>query len=89
MKAKGDTLTKESIGEPNATELEMAERLILLTAMPLTAQAYYENKLDSLCPKKDGQIIVTTGRVGEKSLSRLLGVSALPILMPSSRAALL
>ena len=60
-----------------------------MSAMPLTAQAFYENKLTSLCPKKEGQLIVTTGRLGEKSLSRLLGVSSLPILLPNTRAAYL
>ena len=36
--------------------------------------------------KKDG-LIVTTGRLGEKSMEKLLGVAFLPILMPSSRVA--
>ena len=89
MKAKHEPLTQDTIGEPAADELEVAERLMLLTAMPLTAQAFYAGKLASLCPKKDGQIIVTVGRIGEKSLSRLLGISSLPILMPTSRAAYL
>jgi hypothetical protein len=89
MKAKDETLTHDTIGEPTAKELEVAERLMLLTAMPLTAQAFYDKKLDSLYPKKDGQVIVTTGRLGEKSLSRLLGISSLPIIMPTTRAAYL
>ena len=40
-----------------------------------------------MLPERDGALIVTRGRLGEKSLSRELGVSALPILMPSSRVA--
>ena len=40
-------------------------------------------------PVKEGLIIVTTGRIGEQSLSRLIGVSSLPILMPNTRAAYL
>ena len=87
LRAKGQPLSPASIGEPRSEDLITAERLILLSAMPLTAQAFYSDKLVSLQPKKDGQIIVSCGRLGEKSLSRLLGVNALPILMPNSRAA--
>ena len=87
MKANNQVLNHDTIGSPTADELLTAERLILLTAMPSTSQAFYDGKLDSLCPKKEGQIIVTTGRFGEQSLSRLLGVSSLPILMPDTRAA--
>ena len=64
-----------------------AERIILAHAMFETAQAYHEGKLLSLLPVRDGPLIVTQGRLGEKSLERLLGVSALPILMPNSRVA--
>ena len=88
-RANSEVLDKNTIGQPNAEELKVADRLILMSAMPLTAQAFYENKLTSLCPKKEGQLIVTTGRLGEKSLSRLLGVSSLPILLPNTRAAYL
>ena len=89
FKASKAPLTAATLGEPIASELEKAERLMLVSAMPLTAVALYEKKLVSLCPKKDGCVTVTTGRFGEKSLSRLLGVSSLPILMPSSRTAYL
>ena len=89
FKASKAPLTAATLGEPIASELEKAERLMLVSAMPLTAVALYEKKLVSLCPKKDGCVTVTTGRLGEKSLSRLLGVSSLPILMPSSRTAYL
>ena len=89
IRASDSPLTPTSLGEPAADELDQAERLMLLSAMPQTAKAYHEKKLDSLCPVMDGHIIATTGRLGEKSLSRLLGVSSLPILMPSSRAAYL
>ena len=75
--------------DPVATELLLAERLVLLSAMPATFAALQAGKLDSLMPQKDGMVIVTVGRIGEKSLSRLLGVASLPILMPSSRAAFL
>ena len=61
--------------------------MLLLFAMPKTVLPYKEVKLPSLCPEKDGYVVITRGRLGEKSLSRLLGVSQLPILMPSSRVA--
>ena len=43
---------------------------------------FNEGKLDSLIPKKEGLMLVTTGRIGEESLSRLLGVASLPICCP-------
>ena len=89
IKSRSESVTSGALGEPIAEELQQAEQLILLSAMPLTAKAWYEEKLDSLCPQKEGLIISTTGRLGEKSLSRLLGVASLPILLPNSRAALL
>ena len=49
--------------------------------------AFHKGKLASLLPERDGPLIVTRGRLGEKSLERLLGVAALPVLMPSSRVA--
>ena len=75
--------------DPKPKELELAEQLVLLSAMPDTNSAYMEGKLDSLMPKKLGNLIVTTGRLGEESLTGLLGVSSLPILMPGTRAAYL
>ena len=72
-----------------ASELVTAERLLLISAMPATYSAWKSGKLDSLIPKMDGKIIVTVGRLGEQSLSRLLGVESLPVLMPSTRAAFL
>ena len=54
-----------------------------------TNEAYHNGKLDSLLPERIGCIVVTRGRLGEMGLSRVLGISALPILMPSSRAAAL
>ena len=75
--------------DPIALELLEAERLILFSSMPETYVALEKGRLDSLMPVRDGLIIVTTGRLGESSLSRLLGVASLPILMSSSRAAYL
>ena len=87
LKSKCHAVTAESLGVPNADELHTAERLLLMSAMPDTVTAVLEKKLVSLNPEKDGNIVVTRGRIGEKSLSRLLGVPYLPILMISSRAA--
>ena len=89
LKGKNQDVTSKSLGDSTPEELKAAERLLLLSAMPETATAADENKLLSLCPEKDGNIIVSRGRIGEKSLSRLLGVPYLPILMPKSRAAYL
>ena len=75
--------------EPVASELQLAERLVVLSAMPASYIALESGKLDSLMPQKEGLVLVTTGRIGEESLSRLLGVASLPILMPNTRAAYL
>ena len=75
--------------EPSFEELNNAKQLLLLHAMPSTVEAYNQGKLTSLLPVKSGRLIVTTGRLGEKSLSRLLGVNCLPILMPHTRIAYL
>ena len=82
--------TKDIVSlDPVAIELQESERLILMSAMPESYTALKEGKLDSLLPKKKGLMLVTTGRIGEKPLSRLLGVDCLPILMPNTRAAYL
>ena len=60
---------------------------MLLSSMALTAEAYSNGQLDSLWPFKSEGLIMTRGRLGEKILDPLLGVSKLPILMPSSRMA--
>ena len=73
--------------QPTADELVRSERMILAHAMLDTADAFLRGELTSLLPEREGPLIVTRGRLGEKSLERLLGVSALPILMPSSRVA--
>ena len=75
--------------EPKKVELERAERLLLLNGVVQTREALNSGKLASLLPSMDGKLIVTRGRLGEKSLERLLGVKALPILMAHSRVAYL
>ena len=82
-------LLRLCLNPPKPSELETAERLVLLSAMPDTYTAYNEGELDSLIPKKEGSIIVTLGRLGERSLTALLGKAALPVLMPSTRSAYL
>ena len=74
---------------PTKDELLKAERLLLLHAMVHTQEAMVTGKLSSLLPVRDGKLVVTRGRLGEKSLERLLGVASLPILMPESRVAFL
>ena len=75
--------------EPSRQELQKAERLLLLHGMPATKDALDKGKLASLLPSYEGRLIITRGRLGEKSMSRLLGVSSLPILMPESRVSYL
>ena len=89
MKSDDKVPTKEALDVITADKLESAEKLLLLTAMPDTVSAYQSGKLISLNPEKSGPIVVTSGRIGEKSLTRLLGVPHLPILMANTRAAYL
>ena len=80
--------TKEVLSAPvTRQELINSERVILASAMFGTAEAFHKGQLASLLPERQGSIIVTRGRLGEKSMERILGVSALPILMPDTRAA--
>ena len=78
---------KAVFADPQADEL--AKVLLLVSAMVDTAAAFYDQKLESLMPERDGMVIVTRGRLGEDCLSAHLGVSALPVLMSQSRAAYL
>ena len=89
MRSMGNIPTSDKLKNIVATDLHAAERLVLISAMPETVSAEEEGRLISLSPKKDGCIIVTSGRIGEKNLSKLLGPPHLPILMPQSRAAYL
>ena len=89
MRSMGNIPTSDKLRNIVATDLHAAERLVLISAMPETVSAEEEGRLISLSPKKDGCIIVTSGRIGEKNLSKLLGPPHLPILMPQSRAAYL
>ena len=80
---------KAVFADPQADELAEAERLLLVSAIVDTDAAFYDQKLESLMPERDGMVIVTRGRLGEDCLSAHLGVSALPVLMSQSRAAYL
>ena len=73
--------------EPGAEDLKRAELLILVHGMIDTAEAFDKGQLSSLMPFKKGRLIVTRGRLGERSLEPILGVPDLPILMPNSRVA--
>ena len=75
--------------EPTGQEIEKAKQVLLVHAMPATAQARDDGKLTSLLPVRKGKLIVTTGRFGERNMSRLFGVDCLPILMPHTRLAYL
>ena len=55
--------------------------------MIYTATAMEEGRLTSLMPMRKGKLIVTRGRLGERSLNPIFGVTELPILMPESRVA--
>ena len=72
---------------PTLQELIQAERLILVNAMFATAEAFHAGKLTSLLSIRQGAVISTRCRLGEKGMESLLGVSSLPILMSSTRAA--
>ena len=89
LKSQRKQITRLQLLQISRDDLLAAENLLLLSAMPETVTNIEDGKLDSLCPEKSGKIYVTTGRIGEKSLSRLLGVASLPILMPKTRAAYL
>ena len=75
--------------EPSGDEVNTAREILLLHAMPSTIEAFNAGRLTSLLPVRNGKLIVTTGRLGEKSLERLLGVKCLPILMNDTRVAYL
>ena len=75
--------------EPTKQELGADKHLLLLMGSVQTCDALSEGRLASLLPERKGGLVVTTGRLGEESLLRLLGVTSLPILMPQSRIALL
>ena len=86
---KGSKDMKTASLDITAPELAEAERLMLVYSMVDTHAALEEGKLESLVPVKEGQIVVTRGRLGEECLQAHLGVSALPILMATTRAAYL
>ena len=75
--------------EPTTEELKRARKVLLVHGMIATSQALEEGRLASLLPVWQGMLVVTCGRLGEKNMNRLLGVSNLPILMPGSRVAYL
>ena len=89
LSATKENITGEIVPGLTPDVLVTAERLLLLTAMPATFSAFESGRLLSLNPERSGSIIVTRGRIGEQSLSRLLGVPFLPILMPDTRSAYL
>ena len=80
--------TYEILSAPlSPKELVQAERIILALGMLETVHAYHEGKLTSLLPERHCPLIITQGRLDEIGLERILGISSLPILVPSSRVA--
>ena len=65
LKSKSMLVTKDSLGDSTPEEIKAGERLLLLSAMPETAKAAKEGRLLSLCPEKEGNIIVTRVRIGD------------------------
>ena len=86
-KAEQSSLNVEISKELSPEALKAAEQLILVSAMVHTATAMEEGRLTSLMPMRKGKLIVTRGRLGERSLDPIFGVTELPILMPESRVA--
>ena len=72
---------------PSADELNMAMKLILLTYMKPTAEAWKNGRLTTLNPWNLKGIIYTKGRYSEPTMLKLLGVTKLPIIMADTRAA--
>ena len=89
LRSEGKPITAQNISDPIPHDMVVAEELLQLTAMPETASAFVDGKLSSLNPMKENSLFVTCGRIGEKPMSKLLGVPYLTILMPTSRAAFL
>ena len=71
----------------NHENLIRAMKIMILSGMQETKKALDEGRLDCLLPRRDEGMIVTQGRLGEKGLQQILGVSKLPILMKDSRVA--
>ena len=86
-KAEKSDLNEEITKDLSPEVLKAAEQLILVSAMIYTATAMEEGRLTSLMPMRKGKLIVTRGRLGERSLNPIFGVTELPILMPESRVA--
>ena len=74
-------------GDISKEEMQHAEKLMLVHAMWETRAALDRGDLVRLVPQLQEGVVVTTGRVGEEALQEVLGKAALPILMPSSKAA--
>ena len=67
-------------------EIDFAAHLLFAASMKPTEIAIEKGDLTSLRPFRNGGIVYTKGRVG-RSLELVLGMSRLPILMPSTRLA--
>ena len=90
LKARGQPNYAAVLREnPNAIEMEIAHKLILMAHMEPTAQAWKKGKLSSLNPVCKKGIIYTQGRYSDAKMLEITGQVKLPILLASTRAALL
>ena len=87
VKSRKSKLGDAIANDLHPDDLKAAELLILVSGMIHTAKAMDEGRLASLMPMRKGKLIATRGRLGERSLDPIFGVSELPILMPESRVA--
>ena len=84
---KAGKMREKIIEELTAEERWAAQQLILMANMGPTVEAWKKGKLESLKPFSLKGIIYTQGRYSDSKMLRLVGVSKLPILMASTRAA--
>ena len=73
--------------QPSASDLEAARNLQYLASMGPTWLAIDERKLRADQVTADAGIVYLSGRLSQGDLSRVLGKSKLPVLMPSTRMA--
>ena len=73
--------------EPTAIDRKAAFRILLLLESDKSREALADSKLLSLAASLDRGIVTCRGRFSEDNLAMLLGIKALPVLMPSTKLA--
>ena len=76
-----------AVGVLRAEELQAAEALQFLVSAPLSLAALRAGTLQSLGAKESRGEVVITGRVRPDDMQAILGVSALRVIMPTTRLA--